>query len=105
MNERAQIVRENENINTVEKFTLTSIIVAQKNGLCLRRFLSGHYTTGAWSIRRYCSRNYWERGEFSRRLKYCRSLSIKFIKRNSAVTWQSFSVRISLRGNKSRERH
>lgn len=67
MNERAQIVRENENINTVEKFTLTSIIVAQKNGLCLRRFLSGHYTTGAWSIRGYCPRNYWQRGEFSRR--------------------------------------
>lgn len=35
MNERAQIVRENENINIVEKFTSTSIIATQKNGLCL----------------------------------------------------------------------
>lgn len=41
MNERAQIVRENENINIVEKFRSTSIIAAQKNGLCLHRvFLS-----------------------------------------------------------------
>lgn len=37
MNERVQIVRENENINTVEKFTSTSIIIAQKNGVCVRR--------------------------------------------------------------------
>lgn len=35
MNERAQIVRENENINIVEKFRSTSIIATQKNGLCL----------------------------------------------------------------------
>lgn len=34
MNERVQIVRENENINIVEKFISTSIIFAQKNGLC-----------------------------------------------------------------------
>jgi len=37
MNERAQIVRENENINIVEKFTSTSIIATQKNSLCLHR--------------------------------------------------------------------
>jgi len=37
MNERAQIVRENENINIVEKFTSASIIVTQKNGLYLYR--------------------------------------------------------------------
>lgn len=35
MNERAQIVRENENVNTVKKFTSTSIIATQKNGLCV----------------------------------------------------------------------
>lgn len=37
MNERVQIVRENENINIIEKFISTSIIAAQKNGLCLHR--------------------------------------------------------------------
>lgn len=37
MNERAQIVCENENINIVEKFRSTSIIATQKNGLCLHR--------------------------------------------------------------------
>lgn len=41
MNERVEIVRENENINIVEKFTSTSIIIEQKNGVCVCRvFLS-----------------------------------------------------------------
>lgn len=51
MNERVQIVRENENINIVEKFISTSIIVAQKNGLCLRSCFLSTIIAGGWSIR------------------------------------------------------
>lgn len=53
MNERAQIVRENENINIVEKFTSTSIIATQKNGLCLHRVFLSTIMAGGWSIRCY----------------------------------------------------
>lgn len=50
MNERVQIVRENENINTVEKFTSTSIIIAQKNGVCVRRAFYLHYSRGQFPV-------------------------------------------------------
>lgn len=86
MNERAQIVRENENVNTVEKFTSTSIIAAQKNGLSLFTLFFFplficHYGHG-WSIRLLLLRNYWRR-TINFRAEPEKSRSIKFVKIHS----------------------
>jgi len=65
MNERAQIVRENENVNTVEKFTSTSIIAAQKNGLSVYVifFFSFYLPLWPWMVNSpLLPRNYWRRG-------------------------------------------